>query len=162
MVTNFLFFGSLNGFVLLPLYVSRLGGTEAEIGVVQAMYSAAGIVCQPLVGLWLDRLGRRFFMLVGVILLTATSAAFVVSASIPLFAILRALHGVAFSTFFVANYIHRVRLRGPRARLRHHVGRAHRAPRSGLRLEPPPPARPGAAARAARSPAAGGREPRLS
>ena len=110
MVTSFLFFGSLNGFVLLPLYVSRLGGTEAEIGVVQAMSSAAGIVCQPLVGLWLDRLGRRFFMLVGAIVLTATSAAFVVSASIPLFAILRALHGVAFSTFFVANYIHVVDL----------------------------------------------------
>ena len=110
MVTNLLFFASLNGYVLLPLYVVRLGGTEAAIGLVQGMYSAAGIVCQPLVGLWLDRLGRRFFMLVGVTVLTVSSAAFIVSASIPLFAILRALHGVAFSTFFVANYIHVVEM----------------------------------------------------
>lgn len=110
MATNFLFFGSLNGFVLLPLYVARLGGTEAEIGVVQGMYSAAGILCQPLVGLWVDRVGRRFFMLTGVAILTAASAAFVVSASIPLFAVLRALQGVAFSAFFVANYIHVVDL----------------------------------------------------
>lgn len=110
MVMSFLFFGSLNGFVLLPLYVMRLGGTEAEIGLVQGMYSAAGILCQPIVGLWVDRLGRRTFMLAGAMLLTVTSAAFVVSASIPLLAVLRMLHGVAFSLFFVANYIHVVEL----------------------------------------------------
>lgn len=110
MLTNFFFFASLNGFVLLPLYVHRLGGTEAEIGLVQGMYSAAGIVCQPLVGAWIERLGRRFFMRLGVILLTLSCAAFLLSASIPLLALLRALHGLAFSAFFVANYIHVVDL----------------------------------------------------
>ncbi len=110
MVTSFLFFGSLNGFVLLPLYIARLGGTEAEIGLVQGMYSSAGILCQPLVGLWVDRVGRRFFMLVGVTILTASSAAFIVSGSVPLLGVLRALQGVAFSAFFVANYIHVVDL----------------------------------------------------
>src|SRR5678815_6132374 len=34
MLTAFFFFGSLNGFVLLPLYIHRLGGTEASIGTV--------------------------------------------------------------------------------------------------------------------------------
>jgi len=110
MVTSFLFFGSLNGFVLLPLYIHRLGGTETEIGLVQGTYSAAGIVCQPLIGLWVDRLGRRWFMLLGAALLTGASAVFTIAASIPLFAALRALHGVAFSAFFVANYIHVVDL----------------------------------------------------
>ena len=110
MVTSFLFFGSLNGFVLLPLYIHRLGGTEAEIGIVQAMYSATGIVCQPLVGLWVDRLGRRLFMAWGAAILTGASALFVLTSSLPLLALLRALHGVAFSTFFVANYIHVVEL----------------------------------------------------
>lgn len=110
MLTSFLFFGSLNGFVLLPIYVARLGGTEADIGIVQGMYSVAGILCQPLVGAWVDRLGRRPFMLLGTTLLTVTCAAFVVTASVPLLAVLRALHGVAFSTFFVANYLHVVDL----------------------------------------------------
>ena len=110
MATSFLFFGSLNGFVLLPLYIHRLGGTEAEIGLVQGLYSTAGIICQPMVGLYVDRLGRRLFMLLGAALLTGASAVFVVAASIPLFAVLRVLHGVAFSAFFVANYIHVVDL----------------------------------------------------
>jgi MFS family permease len=105
MLTNFFFFGSLNGFVLLPLYVHQLGGTEAAVGVVQGMYSGAGIICQPLVGASIDRLGRRLFMVIGAAVLTASCAAFIVVNSIPLFAVLRALHGVGFSAFFVANYL---------------------------------------------------------
>ena len=57
MLAAFFFFGSLNGFVLLPLYIHQLGGSEAAIGVVQGLYSGAGIVCQPLVGALVDRLG---------------------------------------------------------------------------------------------------------
>ena len=110
MLTNFFFFGSLNGFILLPLYIHQLGGNEAAIGVVQGMYSATGIVCQPLVGAWIDRVGRHFFMVLGVVVLTVSCAAFVVTSSIALFAVLRAIQGVAFSAFFVANYIHVVEL----------------------------------------------------
>jgi MFS family permease len=116
MLTSFFFFASLNGFVLLPLYIKQLGGTEVAIGLVQGLYSAAGIVCQPLVGALIDRLGRRVFMLLGAAVLTLTCATFVVSASIPLIAALRALHGVAFSAFFVANYLHVVDLVPPERR----------------------------------------------
>jgi MFS family permease len=110
MLTNFFFFGSLNGFVLLPLYIHQLGGNEATIGVIQATYSTAGIVCQPLVGAWIDRVGRRPFMRLGVAVLLASSAVFVVTSSIPVVAALRALQGIGFSAFFVANYIHVVDL----------------------------------------------------
>jgi MFS family permease len=116
MLTNFFFFGSLNGFVLLPIYIQQLGGTESAVGVVQGLYAAAGILCQPLVGALIDRLGRRVFMLVGAGLVTVACAAFVVTASIPLFGVLRALQGVGFSAFFVANYIHVVDLVPPARR----------------------------------------------
>jgi MFS family permease len=110
MLTNFLFFGSLNVFVLLPLYVSRLGGTEAEVGLVQGLYSAAGILCQPLIGLWVDRIGRRVVMRLGAALLVLSAAGFALAASIPFFAVLRVAQGLAFSAFFVANYVHVVDL----------------------------------------------------
>lgn len=116
MSTAFFFFGSLNGFVLLPLYVHQLGGNEASIGVVQGMYSATGILCQPLVGAWIDRLGRRFFMLVGTSVLLVSTAAFTVTSSIPVLAVLRSLHGVAFSAFFVGNYLYVVELVPPERR----------------------------------------------
>jgi MFS family permease len=110
MLTNFFFFAALNGFVLLPLYIQRLGGDEADIGLVQGLYSAAGIVCQPVVGALVDYLGRRFFMRLGAGLLVVSCGLFVVSSPLPLLGALRALQGVAFSTFFVANYIHVVEM----------------------------------------------------
>jgi MFS family permease len=108
--TNFVFMSSLSCFILLPLYVQRLGGTEAEIGFVQGMYSAAGIVCQPLIGLWLDRVGRRVFMSLGVVLLMVASAGFLLTQSIPLLGALRVMQGLGFSSFFVANYMHVIEL----------------------------------------------------
>jgi len=110
MLTNFFFFASLNGFVLLPLYIHHLGGNEATIGVIQGVYSAGGIVCQPLVGAWIDRVGRHFFMVLGAAVLTVACAVFVLTSSLAMFGVLRALQGVAFSAFFVANYIHVVEL----------------------------------------------------
>jgi len=110
MLTNFFFFAALNGFVLLPLYIQLLGGNEADIGLVQGLYSAAGIVCQPVIGALVDYLGRRFFMRVGAGLLLLSCGLFVVSSPLPLLGALRALQGVAFSAFFVANYIHVVEM----------------------------------------------------
>jgi MFS family permease len=105
-LTNFVFMSSLSCFILLPLYVQSLGGTEAQIGLVQGVYSAAGIVCQPVIGHWLDRIGRRFFMTLGVCLLVASSAAFLVTHQFTLLAALRVVQGLGFSAFFVANYMH--------------------------------------------------------
>ena len=113
MLTAFFFFGGLNAFVLLPLYIHQLGGTEASIGVVQGIYSATGIVCQPLVGAWIDRLGRKRFMLLGTSLLIVASGAFTITSSIPAIAVLRSLQGVAFSAFFVSNYLYVVEIVPP-------------------------------------------------
>jgi MFS family permease len=109
-LANFLFFFGLNAFVLLPLYVHQLGGTEAEIGLIQAMYSGAGIICQPLIGQWVDRVGRRTFMLLGAGLVVVASAGFALTSSIGFFGVLRAIQGIGFSAFFVANYLHVVDL----------------------------------------------------
>lgn len=103
-VMNFFFFSSVNAYVLLPLHIQRLGGSEAQIGLVMGMYNAAGIFCQPLVGAWVDRVGRRPFLLVGVSLAAAASIGFNLLASLPVFGVLRALQGIGFSAFFVANY----------------------------------------------------------
>ena len=105
-LTNFVFMSSLSCYILLPLYIHRLGGTEAEIGLVQGVYSVAGIVCQPVIGLWLDRVGRRFFMTLGACLVILSTTAFLFAHSFPLLAVLRVAQGLGFSAFFVANYLH--------------------------------------------------------
>jgi MFS family permease len=102
--TNFFFVAGLNAYVLLPLYIQRLGGTEAQIGLVMGMYNVAAVFCQPLVGAWMGRVGRRPFLFLGVSLVAAASVVFNLFASLPVFAVLRAVQGVGVSAFFVANY----------------------------------------------------------
>lgn len=115
-VTNFFFFASLNGFVLLPLHIQRLGGTEVEIGLVMGLYSAVGIVFQPLVGPWVDAVGRRPFMVLGVGLVLASALLAAAAGSIAWLAAVRALQGLAFSVFFVANFAYVIDLVPPERR----------------------------------------------
>jgi MFS family permease len=115
-VTNFFFFLSLNGFVLLPLYIQQLGGTEIEIGLVMGIYSGVGILCQPLIGPWVDVIGRRPFMLVGIGLNLAAALLAVAPGGVPLLAVVRALQGIGFSLFFVASFSYVVDLIPPAER----------------------------------------------
>lgn len=115
-ITNFFFFFSMNGFILLPLYIHSLGGTAAEIGVVMGLYNAVGILCQPLIGPWIDALGRKQFMLTGIGLVTGAALLAAVAPSIPVLALVRVLQGLGFSCFFVANYSYVIDLVPPARR----------------------------------------------
>lgn len=103
-VTNFFFFLGLNGFVLLPLYIQQLGGNEIEIGMVMGLHSGVGIVCQPLIGPWVDVIGRRPFMLGGVGLTVAAALLAALPGGVPLLAVVRALQGIGMSMYFVASF----------------------------------------------------------
>ena len=104
-VANFLFFTGLAGFVLLPLHLRRLGATDGQLGLIMACFSATAIVVQPVVGAWVDRGGRRAFLVTGAVLTSGVALLFAaVPDALGLFPLLRALQGVAFSVFFIANF----------------------------------------------------------
>jgi MFS family permease len=115
-LTNFFFFLSTNVFILLPLYIQRLGGTDVEIGLIMGLYNAVGIFSQPLVGPWVDAVGRRPFMLVGVGFTLAGALIALAAESIALLAVVRLLQGLGFSCFFVANYAYVIDLVPPARR----------------------------------------------
>jgi MFS family permease len=115
-VTNFFFFASLNGFLLLPLHIESLGGTEVEIGLVMGLYSAVGIVTQPLLGAGVDALGRRPFMILGVGIVFASALLATVADAVGWLAMVRALQGLGFSAFFVANFAYVIDLVPPAER----------------------------------------------
>ena len=50
---------SLSLFLLFPLYVKALGGSEATIGLLLGVGTAASVAVRPVVGVVLDRIGRR-------------------------------------------------------------------------------------------------------
>src|SRR5262245_17380214 len=49
----------------LPLYVQRLGGSTNEVGLIVGAFSLASLLTRPFVGIWMDRHGRRSFLVVG-------------------------------------------------------------------------------------------------
>ena len=103
---NLLFFLSLNGFNLLPLYIKHLRGTEAQIGFIMGMNSLASILFQPLAGVAIDRFGAKRFLYLGALICLAATGGFLVSDALnTVFPVLRFLHGVGFSFYFTANFI---------------------------------------------------------
>ena len=103
-LANFLFFSNLNVYTLLPLYIQALGGREGQIGTIMAMFSVAALVCQAGMGPWLDRWGRKPFILLAAGTASVVSLAFVASTTLGWhFYLLRFLQGGAFSIFLTSN-----------------------------------------------------------
>jgi MFS family permease len=93
----------------LPIYLSRQGATEIEIGVLVGIFGFISVICRPFIGKALTKVSERTFMIVGSLLNGATSAAYLV---IPIFwplLILRLFQGIAFAFYhtssitFIAN-----------------------------------------------------------
>ena len=104
-VANFLFFTNVSAFFLLPLHLQQLGATESHIGLVMGLYSGTAIVCQPVVGAWVDRAGRRPFMVIGAgLAMLACLCYAAVPAAVGLFPVFRILQGLGYSLYFIANF----------------------------------------------------------
>jgi MFS family permease len=68
------FFGSAQHALLqpaFPLYISSLGGTPFEVGLVLACFAATSVVFRPLIGGWADRWSETGVLICGLLLLSA-------------------------------------------------------------------------------------------
>ncbi len=61
----------------MPIYADKLGASPLEIGLIQAGFSISNFVMLPFVGRLSDRIGRKFFLCVGLILLALASLGFI-------------------------------------------------------------------------------------
>jgi DHA1 family multidrug resistance protein-like MFS transporter len=57
----------------LPIYARELGASSVQIGMVQSMFSVAGLTTLLFVGRWSDRFGRKPFLLAGLAILGISS-----------------------------------------------------------------------------------------
>jgi MFS family permease len=62
--------------LLLPLYLTHLGGTRAEVGLIMSAAHIAGLLTRPFVGWSLDRFGRKSSLIFGGVV-TAVSLAMI-------------------------------------------------------------------------------------
>jgi MFS family permease len=86
-----------NGVVMpfVPLYAQKFGAASLGAGFLFSAHSAPRTFLLPLIGAASDRIGRRAFLLAGVLFYTAASVAFLLANSMLLLLLVMAVQGVA-------------------------------------------------------------------
>ncbi len=82
---------------VLPAMIAPLGITDADIGLVIAVYSAPAIILAPLLGFAADRYGRRPLLAAGLIIFGVAGTAVALAPNFGWVLALRALQGIGFS-----------------------------------------------------------------
>lgn len=100
---NFTFFLSFSLYFLLPRYVVQLGGSEDDVGRVMAIAGLAAIPVTPLTGAFMDRWGRRVFLISGLCIMAVANIGFIlVEHTGLLLYTLRLLQGAGFALCFTS------------------------------------------------------------
>jgi MFS family permease len=89
----------------LPIYLSRLGSAEIEIGILIGAFGISSLVLRPVVGKALSKSGEKRFMVVGAIVSALTSVAYLIAPPFWPFFIVRILQGIGSAFFFTAAII---------------------------------------------------------
>jgi len=87
----------------LPIYLSQLGSTEVEIGVLIGIFTLSSVFIRPYVGRTLLRIPEKTFMVIGALLYTFTSVAYLFALPFWPFLIVRVVQGVGYAFFQTAS-----------------------------------------------------------
>ena len=88
----------------LPIYLSRMGATDADIGVLIGISSVASLVFRPFIGKALLKIPEKNFMIIGGLLITLTSTAYLFASSFWSFFIVRIFQGIGLAFFYTASF----------------------------------------------------------
>lgn len=80
----------------LPLYLLTIGGAQSDVGFVMAAYTIAAMFMRAISGWLSDRYGRKRIMISGLVMMIVVSLIYWIADNVPLVALTRGLHGLAF------------------------------------------------------------------
>ena len=93
-VNLFVFLSFQMIFPTLPLYIKSLGGSDAVIGLVMGIFTAATLIARPTAGILLDRIGKKKVLLCGLGVFTVMVYLYGMVGSIALIILVRLGHGL--------------------------------------------------------------------
>ena len=88
----------------LPIYLSRLGSEETEIGVLIGIFSASSVILRPFIGRRLLKTPERNFMIAGAGLFGLTSVAYLLAPPFWPFFMVRVFQGIGYAFFTTASF----------------------------------------------------------
>ena len=88
----------MNQFFLVaaPLYISKLGGSTMQAGILATVYSMTALAARPVSGIISDRMGRVKLLIAGAALCGVTCALIGFTAVLPLLLVIRGIAGIGF------------------------------------------------------------------
>ena len=92
-----LFFALFQVEPLFPLFLKNMQASPMLIGLVMAAFPFGATMIRPLVGLFIDRVGRRVFLLGGLLILMTATAGYIWTTSVFVALLLRTYHGFGWS-----------------------------------------------------------------
>lgn len=87
---------------IIPLYISDLGGTQQQVGIVMGAFAIGLILARPALGRRADYHSRKQVLLIGLAVGGIAPLGYLLADSIPLLFVLRAFHGVSIAAFTTA------------------------------------------------------------
>ncbi|HLP90745.1 MAG TPA: MFS transporter [Nostocaceae cyanobacterium] len=95
-----LFWSSLASLLpTLPLYIEAVGANKQEIGIVMGSFAVGMLLFRPQSGILADRQGRKFVLLIGVVVAAIAPLGYLAIKEILPLMILRAFHGISLAAF---------------------------------------------------------------
>jgi MFS family permease len=88
----------------MPIYLSRAGAKEAEIGVLVGALSVSSLVLRPFVGRALLKIPERGFMIIGALLYTFSSIAYLFASPFWPLLVVRVIQGIGMAFFSTAAF----------------------------------------------------------
>ena len=88
----------------LPIYLSSLGSTEVEIGILIGIFAVSSLILRPLVGKALLNIPEKNFMVAGAFLSVLTSVAYLWAPPFWPILIVRVLQGIGYALFQTASF----------------------------------------------------------
>jgi MFS family permease len=89
---------------LLPIYAQRVGASAADIGGLFAMFAFVVILVRPVVGLAMDRFGRKGFFVAGLLCYVGAMALFASASSVMMLYLARVVQGIGAALTWLASY----------------------------------------------------------
>ncbi len=87
----------------IPIYLSKSGSNNAEIGILVGIFSVSSLIIRPFVGRALFKIPEKKFMVAGAVIYLLSSIAYLFARPFFPFFLLRAFHGLGMALFATAS-----------------------------------------------------------